>query len=83
MSREQRMDGWAIKDGEGNFIGIDESSGGYPYVPTGNVLRSIHVFASEEKALAYRDIFVGSGKMSGGASLASRWKPVRVILIEV
>lgn len=71
----QRLDGYAIKDKDGNFLGLDESSGGYPYIPSD--MRSIHIWPTEEKAVSYKGVFSG-GQMGSGS-----WKIVRVVLIEV
>lgn len=45
---------YVIKNNKGNYIGIDQASGGYPY-PTGFTLAKIWV--SKEKALEYKQKF--------------------------
>lgn len=77
MSRNtnQRLDGWAIKNGAGEFLALDETSGGYPYVP--ETVKLIHIWPTEEAAQKYKNVF------SGGQMGSSSWKIVRVVMIEV
>ena len=76
---DQRLDGFAIKSA-GKYIGLDRSSGGYPYIANG--MRDIFIWDSEEKAKDYINVFRG-GSSIGGVSPASTWRVVRVVLIEV
>jgi len=72
--------GWVIKDGGGQYIALDHSSGGYPYVSRD--IRNIYVWNTKEAAESYRDIFT-RGSTMGGLSAASSWRVVEVMLIEV
>lgn len=79
---DQRLDGYAIKDGSGSYIGLDQASGGYPYIPKGDALRAIHIWSKREDAERYREI-MRRGSGIGGMNPASRWRVVRVVLIEI
>lgn len=72
--------GWVIRTASGQYLGLDSSSGGYPYHADG--IRDIFVWQDKEAAEKYRNIFIRGGSV-GGVSPASTWRPVEVMLIEV
>lgn len=52
-----KINGFIVKNSEGNVIGIDRTSGGYPWVPPNpgslSWLFAIEIFESELKAVQY------------------------------
>lgn len=56
----------------GNFIGVDSNSGGYPYVT--NHINQVHMWGSTQEAFKYEMMFT----RSTGLQLEMPWKLRRV-----
>lgn len=80
METKQRLDGWAIKEGD-KFIGLDQASGGYPYIPRD--FRGIYIWNTEEDALQYKGVFKGSEMGGSRGMTVSSWNIVRIVLMEI
>ena len=48
---------WVLTDTNGNLIGIDKGSGGYPYVPSH--FSNVHLWSDEDEAFEYSNHWPG------------------------
>lgn len=56
MNIRQKEYGWGCLDKiSGKFIGVDQGSGGYPYIPDRS--SQVQIFASNIEAQKYADMF--------------------------
>lgn len=75
----QTVDGYVLKTSRG-YIGLDNSSGGYPYIPSN--IKGIHVWNTAEEANSYKDI-MSKGSAMGEMGHANTWQVKHIVILEI
>lgn len=81
MTLTQSIDGYVLRTTGGKYIGLDSSSGGYPYLPA--TIVNIHVWPTAEKAEEYKRILSGSSAFGSDLGPSSSWRVKHIVLMEI